>query len=59
MGYHADFGILLDMVGASDAVFHQEGTSMELAPHVVDKIWTRADELGYGERFKTRETPLR
>ena len=57
MGYHADFGILLDMVGASDAVFHQEGTSMKFAPHVVDKIWTRADELGYGERFKTRETP--
>jgi len=57
MGYRAEFGILLDMVGASDAVFHQEGTSLKYARHIVDKVWSRATELGFGERFKPRATP--
>ena len=56
-GYRARFGILLDMVGARDAVFHQEGTSLRLAPHVVRKVWKRASELGFGHRFSSRSTP--
>ena len=56
-GYRARFGILLDMVGARDAVFHQEGTSLRLAPHVVRKVWKRASELGFGNRFSSRSTP--
>lgn len=56
-GYRARFGILLDMVGARDAVFNQEGTSLRLAPHVVRKVWKRASDLGFGERFSIRSTP--
>ena len=56
-GYRARFGILLDMVGAKDAVFNREGTSMRYAPNVVRKVWTRASKLGHGERFRNRETP--
>ena len=57
LGYRARFGILLDMVGAQDAVFHQEGTSLQYAPHVVRKVWKRADDLGFGERFNSSPTP--
>jgi hypothetical protein len=56
-GYRARFGILLDMVGAKDAVFNREGTSMRYAPSVVRKIWSRAEKLGYGNLFQNRETP--
>ena len=56
-GYRARFGILLDMVGARDAVFNQEGTSLRLAPHVVRKVWKRASDLGLGGRFSSRSTP--
>lgn len=56
-GYRARFGILLDMVGAQDAVFHQEGTSLRYAPHVVRKIWKRANDLGFGDRFDGAPTP--
>ena len=45
-GHRARFGILLDMVGASDAVFHQEGTSLRLAPHVAKGVETGFD-LGF------------
>lgn len=57
VGYRARFGILLDMVGAGDAMFHQEGTSLRYAPHVVRKIWKRAEELGFGDRFNASPTP--
>ena len=57
IGYRARFGILLDMVGAGDAVFHQEGTSLRYAPHVVRKIWKRAADLGFGDRFDPSPTP--
>lgn len=57
IGYRARFGILLDMVGAGDAVFHQEGTSLRYAPHVVRKIWKRAADLGFSDRFNSSPTP--
>lgn len=56
-GYRAKFGILLDMVGGKDAIFHKEGTSMALAPNVVNHIWAVAKELGYGDRFRDKVTP--
>lgn len=56
-GYRARYGILLDMVGHKDAEFNREGTSVKYAPHVVRKIWSRAKDLGYGDRFHDRETP--
>ena len=50
-GYHANFGILLDMVGARGAQFPREGYSSANAPVIQDKIWTIAKELGYGSLF--------
>lgn len=49
--YKADFGILLDMVGAKDAVFPKEAISMKQAPQIVNKVWRTAEKLGYGNRF--------
>lgn len=54
-GYTARFGILLDMVGARDAVFYQEAASMQFAGHVVNKVWRTAAAIGHGDRF-VRET---
>jgi len=56
-GYRAKYGILLDMVGGKNAVFNREGTSMEYAPHVVQKVWTSAQNLGYGGLFLDEVTP--
>lgn len=56
-GYRAKYGILLDMVGAKGAVFNREGTSMETSPRVVDKVWSTAKKLGYGDLFRNRITP--
>jgi hypothetical protein len=49
--YRAYYGILLDMVGAKNATFLQEGTSMQYAPSVVRKVWGTANTLGYGNYF--------
>lgn len=45
------FGILLDMVGGRDAVFHREYFSDRMARNVTDKIWSRAAVSGYTSRF--------
>jgi len=50
-GYFARFGILLDMVGAPNAVFTQEEVSSYYARSVVDKVWAAASKLGYGRFF--------
>ena len=57
LGYRAKYGILLDMVGARGAVFHREGTSMALAPGIVDKVWSTARKMGHGDLFRNRVTP--
>ena len=49
--YAPRFGILLDMVGAKDALFYKEGYSMQYAPQVVDLVWRTASDLGFGNRF--------
>jgi Zn-dependent M28 family amino/carboxypeptidase len=49
--YRTRFVILLDMVGAYGARFLKEGFSMYYAPDKVDKVWTIARELGYGDYF--------
>ena len=45
------FGILLDMVGGSDARFHREYFSDRHASPVVDKVWNIARRSGFGETF--------
>lgn len=56
-GYQAKYGILLDMVGAKDAVFNREGTSMAYAPSIVSKVWSSAQSLGFDDYFKNNVTP--
>lgn len=55
-GYSAKYGILLDMVGAKDAVFMKEGYSVQYASHVVEKVWSIAHELGYGRFFNPQRS---
>ncbi len=55
-GYKAEYGILLDMVGAPDALFLQELNSLNYAPDVVKKVWGVANELGYGSYFINKPT---
>lgn len=45
------FGILLDMVGAEDAVFCKEYYSMQFASDYVEKMWRTAGRLGHGRYF--------
>ncbi|MBK9336502.1 MAG: M28 family peptidase [Lewinellaceae bacterium] len=54
-GYTAQFGILLDMVGAKGAVFPREGYSAQFAPRIQNSIWGIASELGYGSFFPNRD----
>jgi len=49
--YSAYYGILLDMVGAKNATFPMEGTSMKYAPSVTKKVWDWGNSLGYGNMF--------
>lgn len=49
--YHAEFGILLDMVGARDAKFRWEYFSKVHAPSIVSSLWDKAASLGYGHYF--------
>ena len=52
--YRANYGILLDMVGAHNATFYREYHSDRFANDVNDKIWRKARELGYGSMFIDR-----
>ncbi|MCX6312681.1 MAG: M28 family peptidase [Bacteroidetes bacterium] len=49
--YSARYGILLDMVGGRGAIFPREGTGVYFAPEVVEKVWSAAAGLGYGNIF--------
>lgn len=45
------YGILLDMVGAPNAIFPREYYSAHYAPSVLAKIWNMASQLGFGNYF--------
>ncbi len=49
--YRPMYGILLDMVGAANATFPKEGVSLAYASNVVEKVWSLAQRLGYGNYF--------
>ncbi len=51
LGYKADFGILLDMVGARGAQFPMEGISTQYAGDVQQKVWQAAGDAGYSSYF--------
>ena len=50
-GYRAEYGILLDMVGAANATFYREYYSERYASSFVNEIWQTAARLGYGDLF--------
>lgn len=50
-GYKAEYGILLDMVGAANATFYHEQFSTFYASDVVSKVWGTANQLGFGSYF--------
>ncbi|MBT3206845.1 MAG: M28 family peptidase [Bacteroidetes bacterium] len=49
--YYARYGILLDMVGAKNAMFYQEQISLYYAPSIVNKVWSAAFNLGFSNYF--------
>ncbi|WP_192823085.1 M28 family peptidase [Rufibacter sp. LB8] len=56
-GYNAQYGILLDMVGAKNARFGKEETSRTYAGDVVEKIWRTAHKIGYSDYFPMIDAP--
>jgi glutaminyl-peptide cyclotransferase len=54
--YKAEYGVLLDMVGAKNGHFTREGTSLDKARSVVDKIWNTAAKIGYSDYFLYKDT---
>lgn len=50
------YGILLDMVGAPDAVFARELYSEQYAANYVEQVWRTAAALGYGRYFITQQS---
>jgi hypothetical protein len=54
--YTARYGILLDMVGANNAIFTMEATSMYYAADIMRKVWNIAAQAGYSDFFSEKET---
>lgn len=50
-GYRANYGILLDMVGAKDATFYRDYYSDLYARDIVNRVWGTAANLGLGRYF--------
>lgn len=57
-GYKADFGILLDMAGARNAVFTREGNSSFNAGWVQDKVWANGQALGFSNFSNQSTAPI-
>ena len=49
--YKAEYGILLDMIGAPDATFYREQVSEQFASNIVTKVWSQAATLGFSNLF--------
>lgn len=50
------YGVVLDMVGAPDAVFPLEMYSTTYASNYQQKIWRSAEQLGYGALFSNMQS---
>jgi Zn-dependent M28 family amino/carboxypeptidase len=53
-GYAPLFGVLFDMIGDADLRIPQEINSVQQAPDVVRRIWSKAAEMGYASTFQPR-----
>ena len=49
--YRPIFGVLFDMIGDKDLQIFQESNSVNAAPEVVSRVWSMANDLGYGKYF--------
>jgi Zn-dependent M28 family amino/carboxypeptidase len=49
--YKPIFGVLWDMIGDPDLAIKKEGYSVQQAPEVVDRVWSKAAELGHDRVF--------
>jgi Zn-dependent M28 family amino/carboxypeptidase len=49
--YRPIFGVLFDMIGDRALQIYQESNSVAAAPEVVSRVWSTADDLGYGKYF--------
>ncbi|MBF9238566.1 M28 family peptidase [Hymenobacter sp. BT683] len=54
--YKAEYGVLLDMVGAKGGKFTREEMSRAKAGFALDKIWRVAARLGYSDFFRYEDT---
>ena len=54
--YKAEYGVLLDMVGAKGGSFTREDTSRTKALGALDKIWRVGTQLGYSDFFRYEDT---
>ena len=50
------YGIVLDMIGAPDAVFPMEMYSTQYAGNYQQQIWRAAEQLGYGALFSKQQS---
>ena len=50
------YGVILDMVGAPDAVFPLEMYSTNYATNYQQQIWRAAEKLGYGALFSNQQS---
>jgi glutaminyl-peptide cyclotransferase len=50
-GYKPMFGVLFDMIGDVDLNIPQEMYSAQNAPEVVQRVWSKAKDLGYDKYF--------
>jgi len=55
--YKAEYGVLLDMVGARAGKFSREEISRNNARQALDKIWNTAARLGYTDYFLFQDSP--
>ncbi|HET7273956.1 MAG TPA: M28 family peptidase [Longimicrobiaceae bacterium] len=55
-GYRPLYGVLLDLIGDKNPRFPVEGYSARYAPEVVQRVWSVARDLGYGNVFVPSET---
>ena len=51
-GYRPLFAVLWDMIGGRDQRINEEGYSLERAPEVVERVWSKAEELHLGGMFR-------
>ncbi len=56
--YKADYGILLDMVGAPNAKFAWEEYSVKYARPILEKVWKVGNALGYNNFVYYQRSPI-